>query len=599
MPIPPSVSPIRAWGFALCLLVVSSAGAADGGDRDARVNALILKLFSTDKSARLAAVGALGADGGPRAVEALGKVLRKGDEAMRHAAIDALVAAGTRGMNVLAENLSGVSAAYRLKVVAAVGASGRPDGLVLVKPALKDNSPKVREMAVLVLAHIAPDGTAVMLKPMRSDADAGVRSAARWAAIRLAGGHLARADKDLAAKLKGKSYKLDLKKIPLADVLQFLAETSGVTFFVDRRAMRKAGLTEEKAVTYKSQGSVARAIDAALFRSWGPGVDWLADGSVVRVAPHGVLLRLLDTPGAGITLEPDSDPKATKAAVKALAQPIQRLDFSEVPVELCMQFMAEVTGLKFHVRWDALKAAKVGRNAECDVRLTNVPLGSGLQIILDSAAGTGLCTYAVCGPVVVISTREDLAALAKRTWPKGLSAAEGLMQVDLKAHLARGKSEANSEDNPLTWFARRGDVATIKRILGGLDAKQCAAACSDVLPAAVGQGHIKMAQFLLGQGADIETQDSGLASLHIAAEAGELKLVSLLISRGANVNAQSARGMPLACAKGALAWQERTVKETRDDKKKKVHEAKIVTFEQIIELLLKHGATDAPAKPAR
>ena len=591
MPIRPSVSLVCASVLASCLLAVSASGAAGQDNRDARVNKLILDLFSEDKATRLAAVGALGADGGPRGVEALGNVMAKGDDAMRQAAVDGLAAAGAKGMKVLAESLPKVSVACQLKIIAAVAASADPDGLVPLKVALKHNSPKVRAMAVLVLVRLAPADAAGTLKAMRGDVDASVRSAARWGALRLGGGRLARADKHLAAKLKGNSEKLDFKKIPLADVLQFLAETSDVSFFVDRRALRRAGLADGKAVTCKVEGSLALAIDAVLFRSWGPGVDWLADGTVIRVAPHGVLLRLLDTPVAATTLDPDCDPKVTKATVKALAQTFPRLDFREVPFELCMQFMTEVAELKLHVRWDALKIAKVGRNAECSVSLTNVPVGKGLQLLLDSAAGTGLCTYAVCGPVVVISTREDLAALAKRTWPKGLSAAEGLMQADLKAHLARNTPGADSEANPLEWFARRGEAATIRRILGGLDAKQRAAACSDVLPAAVSEGRIKMAGFLLDQGADIETQNRGRASLHIAAEGGQIKLVSLLVSRGANVNAQSARGMPLARAKAALGWQEGELKTARDEKKKQ-HEANVITFKQIIELLSKHGATE-------
>ena len=58
---------------------MSASVVAAGGDRDARVNKLILDLFSEDKSTRLRAISALGSQGGRRAVEALAKVMKKGD----------------------------------------------------------------------------------------------------------------------------------------------------------------------------------------------------------------------------------------------------------------------------------------------------------------------------------------------------------------------------------------------------------------------------------------------------------------------------------------------------------------------------------------
>ena len=598
MGVRPSASRVGAWALASCVLAVSAAALAAEGDRDARVNTLILDLFSKDKAARLRAISALGAQGGPRAVEALANVLREGDAAMRVAAVDALAASGAGGSQVLADQLGKVEAAFRLRIVAAVAAAARPDAVVPLKVALKDDSPAVRAAAALALARLAPDGAAEMLKPMQTDADAGVRSGVRWALLALGGGRMARADKALAARVKGKPVTLDLEESTLDSVLEFLADIWGASLFVDWRALREAGLGRGGAVTYRGRLSGARAMDTVLLHSCGPGADWLIDGFVLRVATPEVLLALLDRPAAVPVLEPDNDPKAARATLKTLDKTVSKLEFVELDIELGLEFMAEYSDLNFLVRWDALKAATVRRDTVFSIHLADLPFGKGLELMLDSAAGTGRCAYAVCGWTVVVSTPADLASLRKRTWPKGLSAAEGIIQVGLKAHLARGKPGADSESNPLTWFAKRGEMATIGRILGGLDAKQRAAACSDVLPAAVSQDRIMMAGFLLDQGADIETRDSGLGSLHIAAEGGRLKLASLLISRGANVNAPSRRGTPLTRARAALAWQEGELKTARDEKKKKVHEANIVTFNRIIELLRENGATDTPAKPA-
>jgi len=63
------------------------------------------------------------------------------------------------------------------------------------------------------------------------------------------------------------------------------------------------------------------------------------------------------------------------------------------------------------------------------------------------------------------------------------------------------------------------------------------------LHAAAANGHLKMCQTLLEQGADINAQDlAGSTPLHLAAGRGHHETVSLLLEYGANATIKNARG---------------------------------------------------------
>lgn len=74
--------------------------------------------------------------------------------------------------------------------------------------------------------------------------------------------------------------------------------------------------------------------------------------------------------------------------------------------------------------------------------------------------------------------------------------------------------------------------------------------CGTPLQWAARAGHVEMARLILGHGADInDTGPNGSTSLHDAAGGGHVKMVEFLLSKGADVNAAGDYGMtPLHAA---------------------------------------------------
>ena len=98
---------------------------------------------------------------------------------------------------------------------------------------------------------------------------------------------------------------------------------------------------------------------------------------------------------------------------------------------------------------------------------------------------------------------------------------------------------------PLLFAARRGDVASVRLLVGaGADVDAAAASGTSPLVVATHSGHGALAAFLLDAGADPGAADAGYATLHAAVLRGDPPLVRALLARGADPDAILERGTP-------------------------------------------------------
>ena len=132
---------------------------------------------------------------------------------------------------------------------------------------------------------------------------------------------------------------------------------------------------------------------------------------------------------------------------------------------------------------------------------------------------------------------------------------------------------------------------------------------------AVREGHLALAKLLLAKGADINAQDKfGWTALHFAANRGEQDMANLLIASGADVKAKS--GVIIAEGEADEGWTPLHVACTIDrtavvglllahgaDVKAKTRNgctalalAQEREFDEIVDLLRKHGAGEEPVK---
>ncbi len=681
----PRVASVSGLALALCLLAWPSAGLGGEGDTDDRVNALMLDLFSRDKATRLKAVEELGRVGGPRAINALRNALHKGDKDMREAAGTALVRALTKGATLTAEQFVAEEVVLRRAIMAIVAEAPPRDALGLLQAAAKDADPQVRARAASGLGHMPHAAALVAIKALQKDPVAAVRAAAetaeprqktsaenalliaRWAAICKTDGRAALAEGTLAKALK-ESISTKFKPRSLESVVEFLRETANLSVFVDWRQIATAGVKRSTEVAFGGRSSLKGHLNALSRRVGGEKLDWAAEGSIIFISRPAALVRLLDHPGCTTVLKPDANPTETAKTLKYCDERLPRLDFAEIPLELAVQFMREVSGLSIYVdwnalktlgitresectvdlidvtvergltailhdaigaerwravisggvilisthkaiarlrarparpsvlkpdhdpkatadtlyrykqtlpkldlasvplalaiqfmrevsgvsiyiRWSALNSPEVGPDTECNLHLVNVTFDQVLTMMIDDVTGLGRCGRVVCGGVIVVSTHEDLANLAKAKRPNGLFVTEAMILADTKAYLDRSAGAVYSGGCPLIWLAEEGRREAFGRVLGALDAKRRVKACRAVMIEAIENSAVKNVRFLLDTGFDLDQPMAGCpTALCLAARYGDAKVVSLLLSRGAKVNVSSAKDTPLGCA---------------------------------------------------
>jgi HEAT repeat protein len=191
----------------------------------ALVQALHDKSFLVRATA-LAALADLGTFAEP-AVPELAKVLRDPDERLRTGAAAALAAIGRAALPELARALDeGAAPLRRIVILAVASMEDREAALGLLQKALTDDSPSVRQAALLVLAFQGPEAAAMRpaLRPLLQEPAARVRRAALLAFIRLS----TAADDDLVPTLTETLHHKDkvMRQLAIQALVERAAEDS-------------------------------------------------------------------------------------------------------------------------------------------------------------------------------------------------------------------------------------------------------------------------------------------------------------------------------------------------------------------------------------
>jgi Flp pilus assembly secretin CpaC/tetratricopeptide (TPR) repeat protein len=130
-------------------------------------------------------------------------------------------------------------------------------------------------------------------------------------------------------------------------------------------------------------------------------------------APPDIVTYPNDWPGISFRRgEPTSftESEENRAVYAVLESRRIPVDFQDTPLANVINFLAVVTQLNFDVDWEKLQEASIDRESSVSLRLTNVPVKTVLERVLEKVspdASLG-AAYAVNDGVVLISTRDAI-----------------------------------------------------------------------------------------------------------------------------------------------------------------------------------------------
>jgi general secretion pathway protein D len=137
------------------------------------------------------------------------------------------------------------------------------------------------------------------------------------------------------------------------------------------------------------------------------------DNSEAIVPPVNIMDYPSDWPGISHRRgEPMgmAETEDNRSALALLEKKRIPVNFVDTPFSSVVSFLNAVTQLNFDVDWEKLSEAGIDREAQISLNLTNVPVRTVLERVLEKAskdAGNG-AWYAINDGVVMISTREDI-----------------------------------------------------------------------------------------------------------------------------------------------------------------------------------------------
>jgi len=522
-------------------------------------------LSNKDAAKRRARIDALARDGGKEALAALGTILLKGENTMRQAALDALIAAGeTGGGDVLADFLWKGGWVWRLKVIEALKAWGSPNAIPALKIAAKDPErrvrlagkaamsvvtariakarehaaqkriravaqliggtnpqaqarlkaaagdpdPRVRAVAALVLGRLHGGGAGDTLKALAADQRAGVEAAVDWARLRLTGGQVTKAHAELAAKLR-KPLPPRQGQAHLGVRIEQIEADCGVRVHVNWGQLRRLGIEKSRVVSCRD-GSLAAVMDDLVRQIGQPRIDWKAERDILMVAGTETLLRPW-LHACEVRMDSvDTTPQATRSIRTRLALRSPRQEFDSVPLGQCVRFVREAGNVDVLVHWGPRGVGEVTAGTKLTARASDASVSDMLGLLLrsqDDWPWDAHVAYAVVDGMVVMSSVKDLLRW-RQSRPEGLSVPEAMIATELRVGDSWGCEviQGNVPRNVhIVWLVETDRATTAANVLRTLDQRRRGCVSTGGLFWAVMAGRVNMVRVFLAGGGNVNS----------------------------------------------------------------------------------------------
>jgi hypothetical protein len=179
-----------------------------------------------------------------------------------------------------------------------------------------------------------------------------------------------------------------LPGVPLSDSVDFLRDITRANLYVDWKALELAGVTENTRIT-------VFATNLPLREAFQRILDCTGSHALEIHVMHGMIvvsttLNFADRKAQkGPYLAELSDATETAAV---LDRPLPSVQLPSVRFADAIDFLRDITGNVFLVKWDKLKAAGIDKNNPVSLTGQDIPISCVLYFILDQA-GEGKLGY--------------------------------------------------------------------------------------------------------------------------------------------------------------------------------------------------------------
>ena len=216
-------------------------------------------------------------------------------------------------------------------------------------------------------------------------------------------------------RLKERIRELKFDGEPFQNVIQFLRDLAGLNTYVWWSALEECGIDRNTPITLHVENlpleEVFREVLAQLSQgAKGRAVFCLAERPTITSMDD---LRLMGTLEDGyvcvVRLMDIGTEEANRAAHRALARPVGKLDLDAVMLEEALEWVENAGGLTIDVNWAALKEAGLSKKATVNVWFQRNSLEKALLEILGDVGGATKLAYRLDNGKVIISTLKDLS----------------------------------------------------------------------------------------------------------------------------------------------------------------------------------------------
>lgn len=217
--------------------------------------------------------------------------------------------------------------------------------------------------------------------------------------------------------------ELNFEGIEFKDVIQFIRDVGGMSIYVKWSVLNGCGIDKSDTIDLHIENvSLEEAMKEVLARVSQGAKDRLVfclPEPAGITGPDRPTITTMDDLRRMGTLEDHrvrvvrlmdvGSEEANRAAHKALAQPVEKVDLEDVTVVGALDWVANAGGLKIDVNWTALNEAGLGKKTTINVWFERNSLEKALLEILGDAGGATKLAYRLDNGKLIISTLKDLS----------------------------------------------------------------------------------------------------------------------------------------------------------------------------------------------